>query len=125
MKRSSVTSRPSPPAGVGLNRTEAGQAYPALWRWNLLLELASYSAGGFRRQASTRGHEASDVVNLARLHTYYVRVVEAREGVSWPSSQAIRELTGALRKTPLPNLSTKIIESSTFRISTNPRCKSA
>lgn len=84
---------------MGLNRIDAGQAYPALVRWNRLLEILGYRAEGFKKQAFVRGHSASDVVMLACLYENYLDLTLRRNGDLWPgTSEARRQISTIPKK---------------------------
>ncbi len=83
---------------MGLNRLDAGQAYPALVRWNRLLEILGYRAEGFKKQAFVRGHAADDVVILACLYENYRGLTLRRNGDLWPGTAETRRLIDALPK---------------------------
>ena len=75
---------------LGLRRIEAGQVYPALERWNRMLELLGYRSEGFKRQAFRRGHTVSDEVVMGALYEDFLTLKESRNGQFWPGTKAIR-----------------------------------
>lgn len=81
---------------LGLRRIDAGQVFPALQRWNRMLELLGYRSEGFRRQAFRRGHEVSDEVVMGALYEDFLTLKQARAGNFWPGTQKIREELAAL-----------------------------
>jgi RimJ/RimL family protein N-acetyltransferase len=89
---------------LGLERVQAGQVYPALAKWNQLLEILGYRSEGFRRAAFSRGHDVSDEVTLACLYPHYRRIVESRGGSLWPGSTEALALIRALPRKPFAEL---------------------
>jgi RimJ/RimL family protein N-acetyltransferase len=83
---------------MGLNRIDAGQAFPELVRWNRLLEILGYRAEGFKKQAFVRGHDTSDVVILACLYDNYRQLKVTRNGRLWPGTSEAQRLIRALPK---------------------------
>lgn len=82
---------------LGLRRIEAGQVYPALARWNRMLELLGYRSEGFKRQAFRRGHSVSDEVVMGALYEDFTALKVSRNGNFWPGSEAMH---AELRKLP-------------------------
>lgn len=83
---------------MGLNRIEAGQAYPALRKWARLLELLGYRAEGFKREAFRRGQATSDVVMLSCLYEDYAAIAAGRNGALWPGRAEAMRLIAQLPK---------------------------
>ena len=81
---------------LGLRRIDSGQAYPALARWNQMLEILGYRTEGIRRNAFARGHVISDDVIMACLHENFSALVDQRGGRLWPGSKAAIELIRSL-----------------------------
>lgn len=102
---------------LGLSRINAGQVYPALAKWNQLLEILGYRAEGFRRQAFRRGHIVSDEVTLACLYLNYTSLLAIRGGALWPGVDRVRTLIRELPRTPFAQLldeSYRALEASYF-----------
>ena len=107
---------------LGLSRINAGQVYPALAKWNQLLEILGYRAEGFRRQAFRRGHIVSDEVILACLYSNYTNLLATRGGALWPGVDRVSTLIRELPKTPFAQLldeSYRALEASYFGDATN------
>ncbi len=83
---------------MGLERIEAGQAYPGLAKWNQMLELVGYRAEGIERNKFRRGRQVHDVVHLACLVQTYDRLTAARGGALWPGADAALALIRDLPK---------------------------
>lgn len=81
---------------LGLRRIEAGQVFPALSRWNRMLELLGYRSEGFKRQAFRRGHSVSDEVVMGVLFEDFTELKDRRDGVFWPGSSTINAELKAL-----------------------------
>lgn len=90
---------------MGLKRLDASQAYPALVRWNRLLEILRHRAEGSRKQAFVRGHVASDIVIRASLYEKnYRELTLTRNGDPWPGTSETRRLIGSLPKNAFAEL---------------------
>lgn len=92
---------------LGLHRIDAGQVYPALERWNRLLELLGFRSEGFKRQAFRRGHEVSDEVVMGALYSDFLALKESRNGAFWPGSKAIQE---EIRQLPAKGFASVLFE---------------
>lgn len=83
---------------LGLRRIDAGQVFPALARWNRLLELLAFRTEGFKRQAFRRGHEVMDEVVMGALYEDYQILKQKRSGKFWPGSKEIKKEIAELPK---------------------------
>lgn len=83
---------------MGLRRIESGQVYPALSKWNQMLEIFGYRTEGFRRKAHARGQSISDVVLLACLYENYEKISSQRGDNFWPGAREISLLVRNLPK---------------------------
>ncbi|MDY7034799.1 MAG: GNAT family protein [Thermodesulfobacteriota bacterium] len=81
---------------IGLERIYAGQAFPALKKWNQRLELLGYRSEGIGRRAFIKGRWISDTVSLACIYEDYLRLKELRKGKYWPGEKKMEELIKAL-----------------------------
>jgi hypothetical protein len=95
---------------MGLKRIESGQAYPALAKWNQMLEILGYRTEGFRRRAFSRGRLTSDVVMMACLLENFIKLDDSRQGAFWPGAAAVRGMIRALPKTSFAERINKSIE---------------
>lgn len=83
---------------MGLRRIESGQVYPALSKWNQMLEIFGYRTEGFRRKAYSRGQIVSDEVILACLYQNFESICDERAGKFWPGAKAVSQLIRELPK---------------------------
>lgn len=90
---------------MGLRRIESGQVYPALSKWNQMLELFGYRAEGFRRKAYSRGQVISDEVAMACLYENFAEICEQRDQQFWPGAKEISQL---IRKLPKQSFAEKL-----------------
>lgn len=82
---------------MGLRRIESGQVYPALSKWNQMLEIFGYRTEGFRRKAYSRGQVISDEVAMACLYEHFEEISSQRDNKFWPGA---REISQLIRKLP-------------------------
>lgn len=83
---------------MGLRRIESGQVYPALSKWNQMLELFGYRTEGFKRKAYSRGQVVSDEVSMACLLETFDQICEERDNKFWPGAREISVLIRSLPK---------------------------
>ena len=83
---------------MGLRRIESGQVYPALAKWNQMLEIFGYRTEGFRRKAYSRGQTISDQVLLACIFENFEALNTQRENKFWPGAREISQLIRTLPK---------------------------
>lgn len=83
---------------MGLRRIESGQVYPALSKWNQMLEIFGYRTEGFRRNSYSRGQVISDEVVMACLYENFAHISEQRNQRFWPGAKEIAQLLRNLPK---------------------------
>jgi RimJ/RimL family protein N-acetyltransferase len=81
---------------MGLDRIWAGQAYPALKKWGIQMELLGYRAEGVLRESSVKGRSVQDGVMMSCLYRHYRRLCDQRGGQLWAGESAMRELRDKL-----------------------------
>lgn len=92
---------------IGLRRIDAGQVFPALEKWNRLLELLGYRTEGFKRQAFRRGHDIQDEVVMGALYQDFLELKSRRNNVFWPGN---RTITSEISKLPKPGFATVLYD---------------
>ncbi|MGK9165857.1 GNAT family N-acetyltransferase [Inquilinus limosus] len=82
---------------MGLDRIWAGQAHPALARWNQRLELLGYFTDGLMRRGFVKGRETvNNAVVISCLYEDYEALKARRGGQYWPGNEAMLRLVKAL-----------------------------
>ncbi|KGM33473.1 GNAT family N-acetyltransferase [Inquilinus limosus] len=89
---------------MGLDRIWAGQAYPALARWNQRLELLGYFTDGLMRRGFVKGRETvNNAVVISCLFEDYAALKARRGGHFWPGNDAMLRLVNAMPKQGFAN----------------------
>ena len=91
---------------LGLDRINAGQAYPNLLGWNKLLEVIGFKVEGLSRSSFKRGHDVFDTVLIACVYNDFLRLKNIR-GSLWGDLTSIKKL---IRSQPKKSYAQKIDE---------------
>lgn len=94
---------------IGLRRIDAGQVFPALEKWNRLLELVGYRTEGFKRQAFRRGHQIQDEVVMGAIYEDFLAFKSKRNNKFWPGNNSITSEISSLPKTGFASVLHKTI----------------
>lgn len=82
---------------MGLERIWAGQAWPALERYNRRLELLGFFTDGMLRRGFAKGRETvGNAVMISCLYEDYAALAARRGGTCWPGNEAMLRLIAAL-----------------------------